>query len=65
MTGIVLAGGKNTRIGKEKAFLRFEGGRPLLVRIIQILRPLFREMLLIANRREAYLDCGPPWWRIW
>jgi molybdopterin-guanine dinucleotide biosynthesis protein A len=60
MTGIVLAGGKSTRIGKEKALLRFEGGQPLLVRIIEILRPLFGEILLIANRREAYLDYDLP-----
>jgi molybdopterin-guanine dinucleotide biosynthesis protein A len=60
MTGIILAGGRNTRIGKEKALLRLEGGQPLIVRIIEILKPLFREMLLIANRREAYRDCGLP-----
>lgn len=60
MTAIILAGGKNTRIEKEKAFIQLEGGPPLIVRIIELLRPLFSETLIIANNRNAYIDYGLP-----
>jgi molybdopterin-guanine dinucleotide biosynthesis protein A len=60
MTGIILAGGKNTRIPEEKAFIQLEGGQPLIARIIEVLRGLFPEVLIVANRREAYLEYELP-----
>ena len=60
MTGIILAGGKNTRIAEEKAFIQLEGGQPLIARIIEVLRGLFPEVLIVANRREAYLEYELP-----
>ncbi|KPJ49526.1 MAG: hypothetical protein AMJ41_02805 [candidate division Zixibacteria bacterium DG_27] len=60
MTGIILAGGKNTRIAKQKAFIQLEGGQPLIARIIKVLKALFPEILIVANNRDPYLDYGLP-----
>lgn len=60
MTGIILAGGKNTRIAEEKAFIQLEGGQPLIARIVEVLETLFPKILIIANNRNAYLDYGIP-----
>ncbi|TET70107.1 MAG: molybdenum cofactor guanylyltransferase [Candidatus Zixiibacteriota bacterium] len=60
MTGIILAGGKNTRIAEEKAFIQLEGGQPLIARIIKVLKALFPEILIVANKREAYRDYDLP-----
>jgi molybdopterin-guanine dinucleotide biosynthesis protein A len=39
MNGFVLAGGRSTRMGRDKALLEFEG-RPLIARIVDLLRSL-------------------------
>jgi molybdopterin-guanine dinucleotide biosynthesis protein A len=55
MTGIILSGGKNTRMGANKAFLTVEGKR-LIDRTVGIYRPLFSEIILITNEPLLYLD---------
>jgi molybdopterin-guanine dinucleotide biosynthesis protein A len=55
MTGVILAGGKNTRMGLNKAFLKIDGER-LIDRIVRIFRELFPEILLITNEPLAHLD---------
>ncbi|MCZ7626531.1 MAG: molybdenum cofactor guanylyltransferase [Candidatus Methylomirabilota bacterium] len=56
MTGIVLAGGKSSRMGVNKAFIEF-GGKRLIEATVECLRSLFPEVLVIANDplRYAYL----------
>jgi len=55
MTGIILSGGKNTRMGTNKAFLEVNGER-ILDRTIRIFRDLFDEIILVTNAPLDYLD---------
>ncbi len=54
-TGIILAGGKNLRMGQNKAFLEVQGER-IIDRIKRILIDLFDEVLLVTNSPRDYLD---------
>ncbi len=59
MTGIILAGGQNRRMGgKNKAFLVIDG-KPLIERILAVYRKLFREILIVTNSPLDYVtyDC--------
>lgn len=53
MTGIILAGGKSSRMGRNKAFLEWEG-RPLIERTLDIFTSVFAEVLISANNPELY-----------
>ncbi|MDX9745227.1 MAG: molybdenum cofactor guanylyltransferase [Syntrophales bacterium] len=56
VTGIILAGGKNTRMnGRNKAFIEFEGER-LVDRTVRIFKALFEEVILVTNSPLEYLD---------
>ena len=48
VSGIVLAGGRSSRMGTPKAVLPF-GGVPLITRIVDILRPLCGEVIVVAS----------------
>ena len=54
-TGIILAGGKNLRMGQNKAFLEVQGER-IIDRIKRIFVDLFDEVLLVTNSPGDYLD---------
>ena len=45
MTGVLMAGGKSRRMGRDKRFLEL-GGRPLLQRALSVLQSLFPEVLI-------------------
>jgi len=55
ITGIILAGGKNLRMGKNKAFLEIMGQR-IIDRTKQLFVDLFDEVFLVANSPLDYLD---------
>ena len=55
MTGVILSGGKNSRMGTNKAFLRMDGER-LIDRTVRIYRNLFSEIVLVTNEPLLYLD---------
>ncbi|HOI75072.1 MAG TPA: molybdenum cofactor guanylyltransferase [Syntrophales bacterium] len=57
IAGIVLSGGKNTRMGANKAFLTVEGER-MIDRAVQILRDVCDEILVVTNEPLEYLDLG-------
>ncbi len=53
MTGVILAGGKNSRIGLNKAFLEI-GGKKIIDRSVEIYKKVFDEILIITNTPEDY-----------
>jgi molybdopterin-guanine dinucleotide biosynthesis protein A len=71
VTGVVLAGGRASRMGgRDKAFAAV-GGEPIAVRTLRIFAGLFPQVLVATNRPErfrelgvetvgdAFPDCGP------
>jgi molybdenum cofactor guanylyltransferase len=57
VTGIVLAGGKSSRMGVNKAFIEF-GGKRLIEATVECLKSLFPEVLIIANDPPLYTYLG-------
>jgi molybdopterin-guanine dinucleotide biosynthesis protein A len=55
MTGVILAGGESTRMGRNKAFIEIEGER-IINRIVSLFKEIFDHTLLITNSPLDYLD---------
>ena len=55
ITGIILAGGKNSRMGVNKAFLLVDGIR-LIEKTLNIYRQIFNEMIIVTNDPLAYIE---------
>lgn len=49
ISGIVLAGGKSSRMGEDKGLMNL-GGKPMVVHVIDQVRPWVDEMIIIANK---------------
>jgi len=50
----VLAGGKNSRMsGHDKGFIQI-GGKPIIARTIELLREIFKEIILVTNSPQKY-----------
>jgi molybdopterin-guanine dinucleotide biosynthesis protein A len=71
VAGVILAGGRASRMGgRDKAFAAV-GGEPIAVRTVRLFRSLFPQVLVATNRPERfrglgvetvadrYPDCGP------
>jgi molybdopterin-guanine dinucleotide biosynthesis protein A len=59
LTTAILAGGKSSRMGTDKAFLRVRE-RPVIEDLIEQLDGLGSELILITNRPESYAYLGRP-----
>ena len=68
-TGILLAGGKGSRMGTEKGLIRWKG-KTLIEHAIAVLSPLCEKLIISANKKhyqsfglpvvpDAIPDCGP------
>jgi molybdopterin-guanine dinucleotide biosynthesis protein A len=57
ITGLILAGGQNTRFPTQKAFIRIKGV-PIIERSLEIMRSLFRNVLISTNTPEAFFSLG-------
>ena len=57
ITGIILSGGKNLRMGRNKAFIEIDG-IPIIDRIYTVFKNLFREIIIVTDQRDlfAYLN---------
>ena len=57
VTGIILAGGKSSRYGRNKALADFDG-IPLIERVIRVMESVFPRIILITNSPDefAYLQ---------
>ena len=59
VSGVVLAGGMSSRYGKNKAFVEFHG-IPLIERVLGVMRPIFRRVIIITNTPDEYSYLGLP-----
>ncbi len=59
VTCVILAGGKSSRMGRDKALMNL-GGKKVIERIIDIVKPVFREIILITNKPGNYKFLGLP-----
>jgi len=55
MTGVILSGGRNVRMGENKAFLRVEGER-MIDRTVRLFRAVFRQVIIVTASPLDYLD---------
>lgn len=53
MTGIILAGGKSRRMGRNKAFID-AGGVPLFERVYSVFRDIFSEIIIVVNNAGLF-----------
>jgi molybdenum cofactor guanylyltransferase len=68
VTAFILAGGKSTRMGRDKAFVDYDG-RTLLARALDLARSLTPEVRIVGSREkfapfapmveDVFRDCGP------
>jgi molybdopterin-guanine dinucleotide biosynthesis protein A len=58
ITGIVLAGGKSSRMGQDKGLMLFHG-KAMVTRVMEQLQPCVDELLIVANT-PAYGQFGYP-----
>jgi molybdopterin-guanine dinucleotide biosynthesis protein A len=56
MTGIILAGGKNSRMGINKAFLEIDG-TSLINNILAVYQKIFSEIIIVTNDPLSYTEC--------
>lgn len=57
MTSIILAGGASSRTSEYKAFIKF-GYKMLIEMVIEKLKPLFEDIIIIANQPDKYQSFG-------
>ena len=53
ITGFILAGGESTRMGTNKSLLKI-GGITIIERVVNLMRDLFQEVILITNQSEEF-----------
>ncbi|MGA8526695.1 MAG: molybdenum cofactor guanylyltransferase [Candidatus Sulfotelmatobacter sp.] len=68
VSAFILAGGKSTRMGTDKAFVEYEG-RPLLARALDLVRSVVSGVWIVGSREkfagfasvveDVFRDCGP------
>ena len=57
ISAMVLAGGQSRRMGRDKALIEYEG-RPIIAHVIDTLRALSNDIVIISNRLDAYGSFG-------
>jgi molybdopterin-guanine dinucleotide biosynthesis protein A len=53
ITGVILAGGRSSRYGRNKALVEMNGIR-LIERVISVIEPLFEHLIIITNTPRDY-----------
>ena len=63
VTGLVLAGGRGTRMGSVDKGLQLFNGKPMAQQVLERLQPQVQHVLINANQNmEAYAAWGAPVW---
>lgn len=53
MNAIILSGGKSSRFGSDKAFIKLKGA-PLIKRQIKLLKSIFKRIIVVTNNPKDY-----------
>ncbi len=53
VTGVILAGGKSSRFGRNKAFVEIDGTR-LIERVARLMGSIFKRLIIISNTPREY-----------
>jgi FdhD protein len=53
IAGVILAGGKSSRMGRNKALLPYNG-KPLIESVYRVMAELFEQVAVVTNNPEAY-----------
>lgn len=59
ISGIIMAGGRSSRMKFNKAFAQV-GGKPVIQMIIEKFKPLFQEIIIISNEPQLFTSFGLP-----
>ena len=57
VTGVLLAGGNSSRMGRNKALMTL-AGRRLVDRVLSVLTSVLDDLLMVTNSPEPYADLG-------
>lgn len=57
MTGVILSGGENRRMGEDKAFLSL-AGKPMIEHVLDVLRRVCTGIIIVTNAPERYATYG-------
>ncbi|HXG35632.1 MAG TPA: molybdenum cofactor guanylyltransferase [Dehalococcoidia bacterium] len=60
LAAIVLAGGRSRRMGYDKVRIAQPDGRPLIAHVLSCVRRLCREVLVVGDRPERFLQLDLP-----
>ncbi|MGQ9798573.1 MAG: molybdenum cofactor guanylyltransferase [Ignavibacterium sp.] len=53
ITGVILSGGKSSRMGVNKSFLKL-GNQTIIERIVDLMKSIFSEVIIITNTPDEY-----------
>jgi len=59
ITGVILVGGKSSRMGQDKAFLQLDG-KPLIERLLAVFRDCFSQTILVGDNGQRFSNYDVP-----
>ncbi len=60
VTGVIQAGGKSTRMGGQPKALMELGGRRIIDRVVEVMRAVTDDLLIVTNTSDVYASLGLP-----